>query len=129
MSAKKVTIRKLTLDERVSILFDRDRKEISAITDAFLEEISRHLLDQEEVYLPGFGTFKVSVRSGKRLPQAALVRGNKNRGSTGEQMLVVVRKKYYVTFRRGRSLKDRFLARFGSAGKVVEHEHDQVRRG
>ncbi len=97
--------------------------DVSEVTEAFLQELMKELLLGNEVYLRGFGTFKVSVRKGKRGATATLTHGNGKKGGRTGTSVVSVEKKYYVTFKRARAFREMFQAKFGKK----EKSHGKVR--
>jgi len=90
--------KKRALDAQVAELLGLKTREVSLITDAFLNEAARALVEEGAVRLDGFGTLSTSMRRGKRGAIAALT------SFKGKTIVVEVPEKYYVSFRRARGL-------------------------
>jgi len=117
---KAETVHKSWLDSALCLAYG----DVSEVTEAFLQELMKELLLGNEVYLRGFGTFKVSVRKGKRGATATLTHGSGKKGEKTGTSVVSVEKKYYVSFKRARAFREMFQARFGKQEKA----HGKVRR-
>lgn len=85
---------------------------VEMLTEAFLHEIMKHLLDGKEVYLRGFGTFKVSIRKGKMKNRVTLTQGTGRKGERVGTKTLTIKKKYYVSFKRARAFREMFQERF-----------------
>jgi len=91
------------LDRQVAMLLGMKKKDVSAITDAFLHEAARTLVEDEEVFLNHLGTLTIQKRAGgKRLEK--LRTGNFRKGFS-RPITVPVPYKYYVTFAKCVPLK------------------------
>jgi nucleoid DNA-binding protein len=115
----KRTVKDTEIDVRVGELLDMSSIHVGDVTQAFFHEVMKHLLDGNEVHIPGFGTFKVSIRRGKRAARATLNKSSDCHGNSVGKIIVSVEKKYYVSFRRAAAFRDKFYAKYGK-GKV-EH--------
>lgn len=109
------TIRKKEIDQALAVGWEGLLKteHIQKLTDDFLYAVMCQLLGGHEVHLPGFGTFKVSVRKGARQQKVVLTKGTFKKGEKGGTHTVTVDKKYYVSFRRAAAFRQMFQERFG----------------
>lgn len=96
-------VRKSQLDGRVAELLGKKRRDVSAVTEAFLQEVVKALVESGEVRLDGLGTLRVDCRSGVRQP-TVLVNAPRSDG-TRDVAVVDVERKYYVNFRRSSRLR------------------------
>jgi nucleoid DNA-binding protein len=88
-------ITKRQLDARVAQLLGKKTRDISVITKMFIDEARAVLVRSSHVYLDGLGGLHMKAWSGVRLSHPRL----------GEQKMVPVAAKYYVTFRRSCTLR------------------------
>ena len=114
----KLVIKKREIDARVGVLHDMSQVAVSDVTTAFFHEVMKHLVDGNEVHIPGFGTFRMTVRSGLQPSRTSLNRSSDYRGDSVGTTIVDVRRKYYVNFRRARAFRERFQDKYGKQ-KVV----------
>lgn len=108
------TIRKKEIDLKISTMYDLSGTGVSVedITHEFLHQVMRQLVAGHEVYLRGFGIFKVSIRSGRQ-QKTVLTKGTFKKGERAGTTTVTVDKKYYVSFRRAVAFREMFRERFG----------------
>lgn len=106
------TVNKTELIRNVAMLLDKSPAAVSEVVEAFLYAVKTELVELNEVYIHGFGIFKTTVRTGKRAATAELT------AASGKKITVLVRRKYYVSFRRARALRDQFKERHGKE-KVI----------
>ena len=109
------TIRKKEIDQELEGMFGirENGIEVEDITTEFLHRVMRKLIAGHEVHLPGFGTFKVSVRKGMRQKRVTLTKGTFKKGEKGTTHSVTVDRKYYVSFRRAAAFRQMFWDQFG----------------
>lgn len=100
-------VKKHALDGRVAELLGKRVRDVSHITEAFLHEVVRALVESGEVRLDGLGTLHVNCRRGV-VPSLALLKG-----TATSSRVVPVERKYHVNFRRSIRLKEALRARFG----------------
>lgn len=108
-----ITVRKKEIDNAVGVLSDLTSQQVGAVTEAFLHEVMKHLLEGRVVWLPGFGTFHVTIRKGKQPKTVTLTKGSFKKGERGGTTTVVVPRKYYVSFKRAAAFRDKFWERYG----------------
>jgi nucleoid DNA-binding protein len=106
------TITKKDIDTRFSAGGFRSIN-VSRLTEQWLHEVMKELVAGNEVYLRGFGTFRVFTRKGKRAAVVSLTRGNGKKGESAGVSIVRVKTKYYVSFKRARAFREMFQERFG----------------
>ena len=96
-------------------------KTVTGIIDELTAVVREHLVDMEIVKLDGLGELNVSVTNGRR--RVPLRAGN-FRKNEGRPMVVDIKKKYTVRFRKSLVLKAAIQARYGPGGvaKVVTME-------
>ena len=58
-------MRKLDIVKKISTNCEIDKKDVSTIIDNFMIEIKNSIIGGENVYLRGFGTFKLKKRAKK----------------------------------------------------------------
>ena len=98
---------KAQLDQQVAELLGKKTREVSAITDTFLHEIARALVRTGYVRLHGLGDLHVDCRSGRRV-------ANFHRTTfKGKKSIVAVPRKYYVSFKKARSLTELLRKKHG----------------
>lgn len=90
--------RKHALDAQVAELLGMKARKVAAITDAFLNEAIRALVNEGAVRLDGLGTLSTTVRRGRRATITRLT------SFKGEPVVVDVQEKYYVSFRKAKRL-------------------------
>lgn len=91
-------IKKIDLVNSVFEKNNVDRKIISNITDALLEEIKLNLENGSSIELRGFGTFELRLRKGRK---------EARNPKTGEK--VSVPEHYVAFFKPGKELKENLL--------------------
>lgn len=111
-------VKKKHIDDALGAMLGK-KAPISTITEEFLHQVMLALVRGEEVHLPGFGTFRVSVRRGKRQQRVVLKKGTFKKGENAGTTTVAVEKKFYVNFRRAAAFREMFVERYGK-NKVKE---------
>jgi len=112
--------RKQDLDTMVGILLTTRRADVSAITSAFLNELMNAVVADGEVHIDGFGRFRLVCRKGRRAATAMLTQGTFKKGVSKDTYLVPVDKKYFVTFKKATSFRDKIHKRFGKNKAIKE---------
>lgn len=97
---------KATLDRRLAMLLGRHVRDVSAVTAALFHEVGALLAKGHEVQLDGLGTVSVQVHE---MPRPYRLPFTLRNGVTG---VTIVRRKYYVKFRKSPVLTAAIKARF-----------------
>lgn len=103
---------KRVIDRRVAELLGQKVTTISAVTEAFLHEIVRALVDGDEVRLDGLGTMHI-LRAELPEGKTTILTNAKKQDGSRDVAVVEVQRKYYVRFRKGLRLKEALWARHG----------------
>lgn len=111
-------VRKAELDGRVAELLGKKRRDVSMVTEAFMHEVVRALVESGEVRLDGVGTMRVVCRRGVR-QDITLTHGHGHKKGRKSVSVVAVCAKYYVSFRRSTRLREALQVRFGKQEKVM----------
>ena len=98
--------KKIDFDTVVAADFGLRRKEVSAITAAFLQEVKNTIMEDNLAYLDGFGRFKVHADIGSK--RLLLPRGTLKKGERKGTIIVEVPLKLRVHFSKAPSFKKQF---------------------
>lgn len=113
MARKKVRERvtKEEIDLRVALLTAHSMQETAEITSIFLQEVAQHIIDQKEVALLGFGSFRLLEWKSRAVSNLTLCKN----GRRGDKVVVDIRVKRYVTFRKAEPFTAKIKERFGKS--------------
>lgn len=99
---------KRSFDETIAAELALDVRQVEDITEAFLDEVKRALVNRDEVFLSNFGTFRVSIEKGQETETT--LRNNSKRKPTRK---VRVLRKFRVHFSRAGHFKHLVRAKYG----------------
>lgn len=99
---------KKDLDQLVAAHLGLDPRDVGDITEVFLDEMKRALVNLDEVFLSNFGTFRVVVERGQE--QETTLRNNSKKKPTRK---VRVLRKFRVHFSRAGHFKALVRAKYG----------------
>jgi len=99
------------IDLRVALLTAHSMQETAEITSLFLQEIAQHIIDQKEVSLLGFGSFRLLEWKSRAVSNLTLCKN----GRRGDKIVVDIRVKRYVTFRKAEPFTAKIKERFGKS--------------
>lgn len=111
----KVVVTKRDLDGQVAALLGKKVREVSGVTEVFLHEITRALVESGVVRLDGLGVLHLDCRAGSR----AVLTGLHGKKKPSRTQVIDVEKKYYVSFKKAAPLRAAIQARYGKAPKGV----------
>lgn len=117
--------RKIGVDRRVALLLDMPLKDVVDVTSVFLDVVMKKLIEQGEIHLQGFGTFRLQAYEGK-LPALEEVGMNLPRSlrtfRTGVQKTLVRFKKSEAFRRQIKKAEERILAEIASVEEASSRD-------
>lgn len=99
---------KRSFDETIAAELGLDIRQVEDITESFLDEVKRALVNKDEVFLSNFGTFRVVIERAQG--QETTLRNNSKRKPSRK---VRVLRKFRVHFSRAGHFKLLVRAKYG----------------
>jgi nucleoid DNA-binding protein len=116
-------VTKLTIDARTAALLGMSRKEVAAITDAFLKEAVSALASEGALKLNGFGEFHITSHEGKRINLLQSMGSGNN-----ELCEIISTRRNKVFFRKAPALYRAIIAELGKPrSKIRRLNNGEVR--
>jgi nucleoid DNA-binding protein len=104
------SVRKHELDQRVAVLLGEKTSEISLVTECFLREALKALVEHRSVRLDGLGDLSLYIHPCKPYPV-------KLKNFDGSTPTLIVRRQYHLGFKKARTLREAIRERYGSAAR------------
>jgi nucleoid DNA-binding protein len=117
--------KKRVVDRTVAMLLGLRERYVSGITQAFLHEVLRAIVEDGGVHLDGFGRFRL-VRDNYPPRPIQLRKGTFRKGEVGEMSTVIVRKKYRVYFSKAEPFKNAIRDKYGSQEEPMPNDDNEM---
>lgn len=115
--------RKKDVDAEVARLLDMPLDKISLVTSCFLRTLVHEIVDNHDVHVAGFGTFR--LREQKNNAVAQLEKGTFRKGGRRGKMIVRVRRKFRVWFKKALRFHKALEDAYGKENTVEKYGVDE----